>query len=376
MTVKHPVERLEQGLSQWEQLCFILGLDARITQGLGRPIFPLVDPLLNYKRLRRTLLRSYSGGRIDMSKFIPPESLQEYFGSVYFLPVALLSWTFHSRRVFHLSDEIQVQLANTSTEGLTWSDIRWPLESFGIELEVPLVDAKGRSYDFILVSQMNGPYREIRLFPRELDKVYFLSKKEKEDLDRGLAKRQWIKTYERSKQIRSDRVLDVEYSFFALDPTVVNRPVDDSIVDMWHSLIRAGGDEPSSIEEHPEWDDAARIVVGLCMYLTVLRRSSPNQSEWVPAPSTPDPNAITRAAEVCFVSSIHPFHRDERAIVGGKSRSPFEMRTHWRQGYWRRPPGQGKNPLARRTIWIRPMLIRKDRLLKGAIPGGDISKMR
>lgn len=374
--MKHPVVRLEQGLSQWEQLCFILGLDARITQGLGKPIFPLVEPLLYYERLRRTLLRSYTGGRININMFIPPESLQEYFGSVCFLPYALMSWTVHSRRVFHLSDEIQVQLANTSTEGLTWMDIRWPLESFGIELEVPLVDAKGRSYDFILVSQLHGDYREIRLFPRELDKVYFLSKEEKEDLDRGVVNRKWIKTYERSKQIRSDRVLDVEYSYFALDPTVVNRPVDDSIVDMWGDLIRSRGNSPPAMEDHPEWDDAARIVVGLCMYLTVLRRSSPSQSEWVPAPSTPDPNAITRAAEVCFVSSIHPFHRDERVIVGGKKRSPFEMRTHWRQGYWRRPPGQGKNPLARRTIWIRPMLIRRDRLVRGAVPGGDISKMK
>lgn len=376
MSVKHPVVRLEQGLSQWEQLCFILGLDARITQGLGSPTFPLVDPLLHYERLRKTLLGGYTGGRFDMSMFTPPEPLEEYFGSVCFLPHALMSWTFHSRRVFHLSDEIQVQLANTATEGLTWRDIRWPLESFGIELEVPLVDTKGRSYDFILVSQLHGDYREVRLFPRELDKVYFLSKKEKAELDRGVVNRQWVKTYRRSHQIRANRVLDVEYSFFALDPTVVNRPVDDSIVDMWGSLIQANGNQTPPMEDHPEWDDAARIVVGLCMYLTVLRRSNPNQSEWVKAPSTPDPNAITKAAEVCFVSSIHPFHKDEKAIVGGKNRSPFEMRTHWRQGYWRRPQGQGRNPSAKRTVWIRPMLIRKDRLVKGAVPGGDISKMK
>ena len=61
-------------------------------------------------------------------------------GSLADLPEELSDWTQSSRRVFYLTRELQMLLALTSFEKITWGDIPWPFRSFVIVLEEPIVN--------------------------------------------------------------------------------------------------------------------------------------------------------------------------------------------------------------------------------------------
>lgn len=60
-------------------------------------------------------------------------------------------------------------------------------------------------------------------------------------------------------------------------------------------------------------------------------------------------------------------------MITDSQRSYHELCAHFRRGHWRRPPGQGDDPTASKTVWVRPTLVRRDRLPEGALPGGSES---
>jgi hypothetical protein len=129
-------------------------------------------------------------------------------------------------------------------------------------------------------------------------------------------------------------------------------------------------------EQIEEWNSATRIVIGLLMYLSSLPSQSPHVSDWVPPQrGTADPSAIYDGMEVCHVRSTHTLTTTERAVVDN-GRTGRELAAHWRKGYWRRPLGKGNDPTAEKTVWIKPVLVREDRLEDGALPGGATTILR
>lgn len=120
---------------------------------------------------------------------------------------------------------------------------------------------------------------------------------------------------------------------------------------------------------------AARIVAGLCLYLTTLPTRTSHRSEWRPADSLakrPDPRAITTGAEVCLVSSVYELTAQEREVIERVGpRGYYELCCHFRRGTWRRKPGFGQDPTAPKVVHVRPTIVRKDRLPEGAVPGGS-----
>jgi hypothetical protein len=80
------------------------------------------------------------------------------------------------------------------------------------------------------------------------------------------------------------------------------------------------------------------------------------------------------------VSSVIPLTPDELKFeeLGQQTEAgtaKYEMRTHWRQGYWSRKPGEGHDPNAEKSVWHRPTLVRKDRLPQDfGLPGGTASE--
>ena len=63
---------------------------------------------------------------------------------------------------------------------------------------------------------------------------------------------------------------------------------------------------------------------------------------------------------------------EERSVFsGGPGKGQGEATPHFRRGYWSRPPGKGHDPLAVKTVWHRPTLVRADLLPDGALPIGS-----
>ena len=103
---------------------------------------------------------------------------------------------------------------------------------------------------------------------------------------------------------------------------------------------------------------------------------SPHKSEWEPLSrkAQQDLSLVTREAEVCTISSCHKLTAKERAALGIDMKvgsvGGHEVRAHFRRGHWRRLPGYGDQPDAPKLVWVRPTLVRRDRLPRGALPGG------
>jgi hypothetical protein len=45
----------------------------------------------------------------------------------------------------------------------------------------------------------------------------------------------------------------------------------------------------------------------------------------------------------------------------------YELGPHFREGYWRRFPGQGKFDVAE-LVWVPPVIVRRDKLPEGTLP--------
>lgn len=400
----HVVERLEQALCRWETLCFLGNVQGRAVSGLGGKTNYAIDgPLVHAHEFRKYLLGLRHEKKkeviFDSERFFPSYEFQVAitgpFGSV---STFLASWTFHSRRVFHLTRELQVLLSATSLDGMKWSDIAWPFPAFAVTLEQPIMDHRGDKLDCIVVSQSffrdnqrqqiisgdqprEGDEKALSflLLSRQLCNLGKLSATLKKKLEDAVSKKQWRRvtsliglTPENGKEVKGS-----VFSFINTD-LIANMMVTDSIRDL---IIKTDQlvDPKTDLKTNPcqEWDEAARIVVGLCLYLQTLPVKSPHRSGWKPARDgmfKPDPLAITSEAEVCTVSSVYTPTREEREIFGleGEERrhAQYEVRTHFRRGHWRRPPGLGNDPNASKVIWVRPTLVRQDRLPQNALPGG------
>ena len=165
------VERLEQMLCAWEDQWFAFNASIQIEAGLMGMISsssqspPFEGPLGNFQKFRnylKTLNTLDDIRNFDRAKFLG-EGLRFHvpvaiimkrlnYGLSTF-PVALASWTMHSRRVFHIAADSQVLLNSTMLDGVYWGDVNLPFKSFAVSLEIPIVDHRGAKYDCILFGE-------------------------------------------------------------------------------------------------------------------------------------------------------------------------------------------------------------------------------
>ena len=146
------------------------------------------------------------------------------------------------------------------------------------------------------------------------------------------------------------------------------------ITESHDQLLRKAGYTKAEVADGG--DLAIRIALGLCIYLSTLPSTTPHRSEWQKHRGERDRKAITDGAEICTVSSIFKLTTEEKEIVRQMhGRATVELSAHFRRGHWRRPPGQGQNPKAMKTVWVRPCLVRKDKLEEGQIVGGAVTQL-
>ncbi len=371
----HATVRLDQALRYWEDRCFIHRIMVMVKNLSPSNVpQPLFGALLNASQFRDELLHVYDGSAsIDISRYELPAYLAE--GLLARLPGAIHAWTRHSRRVYDLDPTLQAMLEQTPINNVRWNEVPWPFRAFAVTLGRP-ISVGMREYDtcifsksrygsnrqsllnFILLKSALGQYAPLTLRERNNWLACFKQRKFKK------FKRLHAEYFD-----RVDPLDDCIGTFIALrdnnGPAVVQSPA---------SLIESGiarEDVEKAAVLLPMWENVFRVVVGLCLYLRSGQPSTRHPQLWLPNPSTPDPSAITNTAQVCRVTCSFTFDPAAVPPMVHVTGAPHEKCAHWREGHWRRKWfGHDEDGFPRRT-WIRPTLVRADRLGQGMIPTGS-----
>ena len=372
------VHRLEQALRAYEDWCYEQSITKKIALMLDPSAEPLTGALLHWQDLRGYLLNyastfnnvdpSESG--FDVGRFLKP--LREVARYVQ-VPVLLAAWNASSRRVFHLSDELQLLLSATALDGVRWSDVKIPFGGFVITLDTPILGADSRAFDALGFYAALDPSGSVLsydfvLLPKELGDARPLSSLNKQEWSRAISRKDLPKIKllaERQGSIRNYPILSWADEYLE-DP---DKLVMDSLLRPYGKLDNGRGLDPL---QYPELVLAMRLVVGLCLYLKTLPPGDSHASDWLSLSKTQklDARAVSNGAQICTVASRFRVPLEHvRAFREG--RGGYEVSAHWREGHYRRRPGTGNDPTAPRVVWGRPALVRKDRLRPGELPGGS-----
>ncbi|MBI5654118.1 hypothetical protein HZC53_00470 [Candidatus Uhrbacteria bacterium] len=376
---RHPVHQLETALVRWEDT-LMLGNLKRALEIYPDKYEPKHNLLRSYAGFRQ-YLRSYRGGPFDFKRFFDDGGMFGVDGNhlldAYFAPL-LASWMGKSRRVFSLDRDLTNLLLQTSLDGVTWGEIKWPFETLVLTFEdSPLISADGKCYyDCVLVGVVDypapiGKQLQAYLFSETAYLRVFFS-----DVERRKYKELWargdIPNCQRKAAVAIESVM--QRTDPALESTVFSTPFELikglPIQEMPEGWISYDGDNQIEITL------TNRLVAGLCLYLNSLPSGAPQISPvrgLSRSQRHQDAKAVTNDAEICTVSSIYRLTPEEHKLLEEHKRSKhgtFELCAHFRRGHWRRPPGKGDDPTADWSVWVRPHMVRRDRLAPGELPGG------
>lgn len=395
-------DRLEQAVCYWEDNCFLFDNLVRIRSILRSrfsgnlpdyykdPVIdaiPLPLPLGNWYKFRDFILKASDNSEFDRL-FVEHQAYKTIFRELQYFPKQVLMWSKASRRIFQLSKELQIFLDLTSLHGIKWADVPWPFESFAIELPVPIQEPHREiSVDFILVSffQTTDCTRKFGISALSTDLSHYnpLNRFERDLIKKNTSSGNITKAA-KIVQTRNDRrntifgrPMCMGSSFnFSIDPRVQNLDVSTSFKDVYQ--MDAELRSKFTDRELSFLDSILRIVLGTCIYLSTIPGNSAHRSDWQEGcPGTgskSDPRAISSGSKICQLSSIYKLNAEELALFEqcrGMSRQ--ELCAHFRRGHWRRGWGEAQNPDAERTVWVRPCLVRFDRLEEGQLPGGAVT---
>lgn len=378
-------QHLEGALRHWENTCFILHTESVISRLSGHhqeSILPEEGPLVHNYTLRKHLL-ALQNEPFNYSKYVGPkviqDELEKYGNFLQWLPCSLAAWTRSSRRIFRVSADLAYLLMATSLKDIAWTDIPLPFDSFGISLEVPIIDKRGNKVDFILLSRETGyvaaeEVLSLRGLSPDYANVKSIGIQTRLRISEAIRKKRWG----RPMELIAEALFPQRNSF-----SMVAYVNDLGLISDQHPGVEfKDGEETSTepMEEHVEFDMMLRLVIGLCFYLKTLPPGSSHASDWVKGKNpTKDKTVVTNDAEICTVTSVYALKPEERTVLDEVVRSgkhtTTELRVHFRRGHWRRMPGCGDNPDAPRIVHVRPCIVRKDRLPPGAAPSGTIAEL-
>ncbi len=373
------VKRLETMLRFWEQILFI-------TECSIMAMAPALDHLktgavTNWRKLRRAILSSTEG--FDVSEFAIPEKIIasefNHGGTYNYVPAMVCSWAHSSRRVYNLSETLQKTLEMTSVGRVTWDDVHPPFPCFAISLPVPITWKFGNKIDTLLV-EFSGKTLSIIAIGDEMDGVKFLGHKLEERLSEALRKHKTGKLAKLIQEVRKDR--------FCFTPA--NQMISSFAVGKIKDTVVPGADDPLLVYEGKDelafddsfmelWMPVYRIIIGLCLHLELSCRSSStvtSTSNWKPIEKpTTDNTAITDGAQICSVEHETKLTAEEEQIFilirkKGTAAATLELSSHFRSGYWRRPPGKGEDPAAKKSVKVRWTIVNEHRLPENALPSG------
>jgi len=377
------VERLEKSLHAWEDFWFIINCINRVLAASGvKNRWCANEPALQHSHsFRKQLLNAHNqhDHPLNLANFLPANQKEWPIAQGHSLPCLpnyLAPWCICSRRVYSITEELQAVLDATSLDGVTWNDVSFPFYAFAVSLGKPILREDGRRYDFIMVNAVPElQVYQFAFFSDKFDAYVPLTQTHRENIQNKMRKKQWDKVAKTCDHLLA-RVGTVAYT----DLSLVDQPNMDVLetAETVYDVSTANGINlgPKARTLHV-WNSMLRIVVGMCLYLRTLPPKTPHQSDWRPTPRSglPDPRAISNGSEVCTVSSCYALTTEEKVVLGledtAQEKAQYELSCHFRAGHWRRPPGMGRDPTAKKTIHVRPCIVRKDRLRDGELPGGS-----
>ncbi len=308
---------------------------------------------------------------------LSPESKASVYWNEFHFPYYLGEWNAQSRRIYYLPRDLILMLQATSLKGYTFRDIHYPLPSFALALEYPIT-AGNEELDFFLFSGKRDP-----------EVFYGFSRKFRGWRPIDPTVRQKI-----NKAVRDGN----RERLLGIGRKIIKQVPFGAHIDMWTSrpwLSSVDGDPDVDIEKDmkaamhapgalpsEDWTDKLfRVVLGFTFYLQAFQESHKDLVQRVSVDyQRPQPTsfgkAIVSPEDVFRVQSLFELSSEERIGLTNyfSGRGGWEINTHFREGHWRRPPGEGGNPLAQKTIWVRPTMVRRDRLPENCLPMGS-SKM-
>lgn len=356
--------------------------------------FPRIEsPALdNYDKLRSYLLsvhqRDPSLSRID--EFQWPEPLTESaaqddlaIGLLQMVPHELARWSLCSRRVYHVSEELQAVLTATDFGDLTWNDVPLPHDSYAVQLERPIQLAGGDTSSLLLLSRFEASSPEDIRFTIRIIGDSSASFRRND----SRAEKKFASLLQKGKIPESCSVIEQQINsvrLFGSNYKMANDHVSISIQKVLNENAMNGVgtkvffDESGAKEGDINlslsvFDQAARILLGLAFYFKTLTNRESKPSDWrgVKNWGRPDHRVVTHHSKICHVKCHYVLSDIERTFLGlGDHTGQFDMSWKFVRGYWRRPAGKGNDPSAIKTVHVRPYMIRRDRMPNNGLPGG------
>lgn len=293
------------------------------------------------------------------------------------VPASLYRWNACSRRVFNISNDLKTLLENTDVADITVNDVPWPFETFVITCQD---EASPNGLCWLVKAIRTDPKQignfSIQSFPTDYPANLSLSSLDRQAMLKLFKERKGEQLARRMVPYL-DRWSSYQVGSFSTPCDIsVNTLVEKHFGGTFKTEGTELGGPIDADKTLSELEKKLNLAIGLSLYLTTITSSREHLSSWTKLSQTrrlPDPRAITNEADVCTVSCEHVLTPEDRDAFEGRGKREghnTELCAHFRRGHWRKPPGKGNDPNAEKIVWVRPTLVRRDRLAEGQLPGG------
>jgi hypothetical protein len=382
--------QIEAALHLWEDLCLLknkrLSIWALEHQDIPRDMPH--GPAVHAPEFRKHLLENGAKGDLDCERFVDWEEFgSDMFGDTLFLPIHLFAWNRYSRRVFHLSSELQLLLSATSLKDIRWGEIRWPFKSFVLTLDEPVEDNQGNEFDCVLVTNLSSTINAWRLKGSDILSFTLLSTRLKEyrPIDREMINkiskpRKWKDEKMQRKMLRmgNDYVKSFTIALTSLKDVPIEKPTEEIVRDAFAiNGIESRQNEQDSYLSYSLIDKFKHLLASMCLFLQTLPpkkfpdnwQSAEKQQE---ATGEFSPAAVFTTNDIFKIECKSTLSRESQETIAAirQSRIGREKCPHWKRGHWRRVMNYRNNPTAPK-IWILPYFVNEHRLPPGSLPVGS-----
>jgi hypothetical protein len=384
-------DRIEQALRTWELCCANSRLSIKRINMLksGAASEMAVGPAKHFESFRNDILARKP---FDAEKYIPEDLSAEAMGPYSFFPTAVHAWATDSRRIYTIDEVVQQIVMQTNVSELTWKDIPFPFNSFGIALAQPIREPDGQLFDFLLVHRgfMHSIGHDgitIWMISQEFERPEAMPLKKARAAYEDMIIRGNLKPGTKimdlltSPKAMSETTMGAKLNALIADGLFFDKPLQNTFdhikehegEDSSNGLLPLHGIKFSEMQITVE-----RIVAGLCVYLDANRGGAKETggTSWTPLDEpTMDNTCVTKASLVCMVQNVYDVSGLKRELLliadpVERDRRCKELGVHYREGYARRRPGFGDDPTAPRCVHIPPTIVGLRRLPLDALPRG------
>ncbi len=290
------------------------------------------------------------------------------------LSARIASWTEKSRRCFRIGEEMQLLLAATPLDGIPWEAVRFPFDSFMIKLALPIPYGK-RNVTAILVSRESEYRPEEYKALTNIDLPVTVTMITDNMGEHPISMQFKMKITKKLRTNPNGALMDLSHlwaeSLDVEEAMAGGLPIP---TDYFHMDVIQTGEAKDFDKIHGHAGNMVyRILFGMMLYLNT-RQGGSDCKYWVDSEEKiPGMHRIiTDGSQICDLGHRYTLTDDERRAFQTcmEGHGGWEVDAHARCGHFRRPPYSFLD--AEKTIWVRPCIVREDRLVGADGPPGVI----